>query len=267
MREPSAARWATRRKFKIPQLRAGVPFLVFTGVIALVLGFSVYGAPGIVGLAAGDIAGRATVIDGDTIAIHGQRIRFNGIDAPEADQTCNDADGRKYRCGSIAAKALDAYLARSRPTRCEFVEWDQFRRFVGDCYRADGENVASWLVRNGHAMDWPRYSSGRFAPEEQAARKERRGIWQGSFVAPWTWRRERRDDNLQPSAEEGRWSRSPPGRLSCNIKGNISRGGKRIYHVPGQRDYEETRISRTRGERWFCSEAEAQAAGWRRSRN
>lgn len=53
---------------------------------------------------------------------------------------------------------------------------------------------------------------------------------------------------------------------SCNIKGNVSTQGERIYHMPGDKYYDETRISASHGERWFCSEEEARAAGWRRSR-
>lgn len=58
----------------------------------------------------------------------------------------------------------------------------------------------------------------------------------------------------------------PASAQECNIKGNVSTRGERIYHVPGQKYYDETRISRSHGERWFCSEEEARAAGWRRSR-
>ena len=71
------------------------------------------------------ITGRASVVDGDTIEIHGERIRFNGIDAPESWQTCIDRAGAEYRCGKAAAEALDAFLAASRPTRCDFVERDR----------------------------------------------------------------------------------------------------------------------------------------------
>jgi hypothetical protein len=53
---------------------------------------------------------------------------------------------------------------------------------------------------------------------------------------------------------------------ACNIKGNVNTRGERIYHVPGQRYYDETVIAASHGERWFCSEAEARAAGWRRSK-
>ena len=53
---------------------------------------------------------------------------------------------------------------------------------------------------------------------------------------------------------------------TCNIKGNVNTRGERIYHVPGQEYYDETRISASHGERWFCSEEEAREAGWRRAK-
>lgn len=135
------------------------------------------------------IVGRASVIDGDTIEIHGERIRFNGIDAPESRQDCADNDGLPYRCGKVAAAALDGFLAASRPTHCEFVNRDRYKRFVGNCFRADGSNVSAWMVRNGHALDWPRYSKGSYSADQEAARDERRGIWQGTFQEPWEWRK------------------------------------------------------------------------------
>lgn len=58
----------------------------------------------------------------------------------------------------------------------------------------------------------------------------------------------------------------PASAQECNIKGNVSTQGERIYHVPGQKYYDDTRISASHGERWFCSEEEARAAGWRRSK-
>ncbi|MDX8501943.1 thermonuclease family protein [Mesorhizobium sp. VK4C] len=82
--------------------------------------------------------GVASVIDGDTIEIHGQRIRFNGIDAPESRQHCDDAKGFEYPCGRRSAEVLDSFLAASKPVLCTFVTWDRYHRFVGDCRRADG---------------------------------------------------------------------------------------------------------------------------------
>ncbi len=210
------------------------------------------------------LTGRATVVDGDTIEISGQRIRFNGIDAPEGTQRCNDTFGRSYACGREFANALDEFMAASRPVTCKFVEWDQYDRFVGDCARADGKSVQNWLVANGYALDWPRYSHGAFSGQEKAARASKRGVWQGDFQKPWEWRASQRDQ-AAPAASSP--AVSLVGQSGCNIKGNISAKGECIYHVPGQKFYSQTKISAGKGERWFCSEAEALQAGWRRSRS
>lgn len=142
--------------------------------------------------AQGPIVGRATVVDGDTIDIRGERIRFDGIDAPESWQKCEDATGRSYPCGRVSALALDAFLALSRPTTCHFRERDRYGRFVGDCYRADGKSIAAWMVRQGHALDWRRYSKGRFAKDQAAAKSAKSGMWRGRFLEPWEARRLRR---------------------------------------------------------------------------
>ena len=115
------------------------------------------------------ITGVASVIDGDTIEVHGQRIRFNGIDAPESRQYCDDATGFEYPCGRRSAEALDGFLAASRPVQCTFVTWDRYRRFVGDCRRADGASVAASMVEHGQALDWPRYSHGAYAGQQATA--------------------------------------------------------------------------------------------------
>jgi endonuclease YncB( thermonuclease family) len=211
------------------------------------------------------LVGRATVIDGDTIEITGQRIRFNGIDAPESAQRCQNASGKSYACGPDAANALDEFLAASRPATCRFVDWDQYGRFVGNCARADGQSVQEWLVANGHALDWPRYSNGAFAALEASARQARRGIWQGEFQKPWDWRAAQRDQTTPSEATQSPSLAIVGQSAACNIKGNISRKGERIYHIPGQKYYDRTKISEPKGERWFCSESEARAAGWRKA--
>ncbi|MCH4559127.1 thermonuclease family protein [Mesorhizobium jarvisii] len=134
------------------------------------------------------IAGVASVIDGDTIEIHGQRIRFNGIDAPESRQYCDDAKGFEYPCGRRSAEALEAFLAASRPVQCTFVAWDRYHRFVGDCRRADGVSVAVWMVGHGQALDWPRYSHGAYGELQTKAETAKVGLWAGTFQAPWDWR-------------------------------------------------------------------------------
>lgn len=211
--------------------------------------------------AAEPIQGRASVIDGDTIEVAGQRVRFNGIDAPESTQQCEDVQGFRYLCGAKVAEILDEFLAQSRPVRCDFVEWDQYGRYVGNCFTADGKSVAAWLVERGHALDWPKYSGGAYVVEQAAARKAKRGIWSGTFQEPWAWRAAQKSEEQLTAVPLFGTSNG-----QCNIKGNISDKGERIYHVPGQSYYDKTRISAGRGERWFCSEEEARSAGWRKAK-
>jgi len=148
------------------------------------------------------LQGRANVIDGDTIRIGGERIRLNGVDAPESRQLCEDAHGAPYRCGSVAANALDEFLAASRPTRCTWVSTDRYGRFVGECARADGADVAGWLVRQGLAIEWVRYSGGRYSRAQETARAGKVGVWQGRFDLPWEWRAAHAQERRQTSAPQ-----------------------------------------------------------------
>ena len=197
-----------------------------------------------------DFSGRASVIDGDSIEVAGREIRLHGIDAPEGRQTCI-AQGKRWRCGRRAARALARRISGKRVT-CAQRDRDRYGRIVAVC-RQGGQDLAAWLVAEGWALAYRRHSMA-YVDEEAAARAARRGIWRGKFVPPWDWRRIQRDQG-----KGGNGTR-------CRIKGNINRQGKRIYHVPGGHYYARTRIDLTAGERWFCSEAEAHAAGWRRSR-
>lgn len=139
--------------------------------------------------AAEPITGRASVIDGDTIDIAGIRIRFNGVDAPESWQKCQDEDGADYRCGKAAAEALDGFLAASRPTTCQPITHDRYGRTVADCLRADGQSVSAWMVQQGWALDWPKYSHGAYAGEQATAKADQAGMWRGTFVEPWVARK------------------------------------------------------------------------------
>lgn len=134
------------------------------------------------------MSGTASIIDGDTIEIHGQRIRLFGIDAPEGGQTCFQKNGNEYRCGQISANALDEHVQASQPVTCQRKDIDRYERMVAVCKRADGKDIAAWLVLNGHALDWPKYSSGLYLREQSIAKKGSVGIWQGKFVLPWEWR-------------------------------------------------------------------------------
>ena len=132
------------------------------------------------------IIGVASVIDGDTIEIHGQRIRFHGIDAPESRQVCQ-RDGEPWRCGTAASNALADWIGR-RTVECEDRGRDRYKRVIASC-TVDGVSVEAWLVGNGWALDYERYSGGDFASEQARAKAERRGVWASEFEPPWEWRR------------------------------------------------------------------------------
>ncbi|MBR0939077.1 thermonuclease family protein [Bradyrhizobium jicamae] len=135
---------------------------------------------------ADDFVGQASVIDGDTLEIHGTRIRLWGIDAPESSQLCRGEDSLQYRCGVQAANDLDAFIAR-RPVNCVPVNLDQYGRTVATCSVA-GADLGNWLVLSGLALDWPRYSKGRYRSAQRGAEQAGRGIWRGSYVEPWLYR-------------------------------------------------------------------------------
>jgi endonuclease YncB( thermonuclease family) len=146
------------------------------------------------------IVGRASVIDGDTIEIRGQRIRRFGIDAPESRQTCTDQKGAAYRCGQKAAQALD-YRISDGVVTCEPKDRDRYGRIVAVC-RAYGEDLSAWMAGLGWALAYREYSR-QYVPAEELARRRKAGMWGGQFVPPWQWRAERRAKNagLQESAE------------------------------------------------------------------
>ena len=156
-----------------------------------------------------------------------------------------------------------------RTVVCEERDRDRYKRIVAVC-RAGGEDLNAWMVSQGWALAYGRYSRA-YVNEEASAKAAKLGVWRGEFVPPWDWRRGKRlkaaTQNPNRARETTRTApRAANKATGCRIKGNISSKGPRIYHVPGGRYYERTRIDTSKGERWFCSEAEARKAGWRRSR-
>ena len=195
-----------------------------------------------------EVSGPARVVDGDTLVIGAQAIRIEGIDAPEDGQSCTDPDGGQWSCGLEATDALRALSAEG--VSCVGSEFDAYERLIATC-SADNADIGKAMVLGGMALAYRQYST-RYVVNEEVARNARRGVWQGSFVEPWRWRKQM-------------WQKagSTASSSDCPIKGNISSNGDRIYHAPWSRSYSRTRVDESKGERWFCDEAEALAAGWR----
>lgn len=196
------------------------------------------------------VQGPARVIDGDTLAIGARTIRLFGIDAPEAGQFCKTGAGESWPCGKAATARLAALVARGA-LRCAGEDEDRYGRLLAVCH-GQGREVNATLVAEGLAEAYRKYSLD-YVAEEEAAKRARRGLWQGAHEAPQA---------VRAAALEA--PAPPPG--ACTIKGNISEHG-RIYHTPASRSYAKTKINEARGERWFCTEAEALAAGWRPARS
>lgn len=202
---------------------------------------------------AAPIVGPALVRDGDSLVIAGQDIRLYGIDAPELGQTCRDVGGLPWPCGREARIRLERLIA-GRAVTCVPQYEDGRGRIVARC-RVGATDVQDYLVRAGMALAFTRFSQS-FVASEAAARAARVGLWAGTFDAPWEHR-------------AARWRagevRAPDG---CAIKGNINGAGERIFHPPWSPHYDRVRMEPRdieRGKRWFCSEEEALAAGWRRA--
>jgi len=133
-----------------------------------------------------DITGAATVTDGDSIKIKGQRIRIFGIDAPETKQSCVDRIGQEWTCGAAATKFLTNLLLGKSVT-CDEKDIDRYGRIVAVCH-VNGEDIGEFMVLSGLALAYRRYSK-KYVNVEDKARESERGIWQGMFLEPWEWRK------------------------------------------------------------------------------
>jgi endonuclease YncB( thermonuclease family) len=200
-------------------------------------------------MAAAEPRGTARVTDGDTLVVDAVRVRLHGIDAPELAQRCGRDGGGDWACGQAAAAHLAALVA-GREVRCEARERDVYGRVVATC-AADGIDLGRRMVSEGLAWAYSRFSADYQAVEAEA-RAAGRGLWQGDAQAAWDWR------NRATTAVSNR--RAAAG---CVIKGNITAAGERVYHTPASPWYARTRVDESAGEAWFCSAADAEAAGWR----
>ena len=140
------------------------------------------------------ITGHAKVTDGDTIKINTFKIRLNGIDAPEKKQKCKRPYleifififYEDYSCGQKSTEALIKKINNQKIT-CKISNVDYFKRLIGECYKRK-INLNAWLVSNGHAVAFRKYSK-KYVFHETLAKQEKKGMWQGKFEMPWDYRK------------------------------------------------------------------------------
>ncbi len=238
---------------------------------AVVLLFAIFLASQ--GWAAGPI-----VRDGGTLQLAGVTYSLEGIDAPELDQMCIDEHADAWACGVEARDQLSRLIG-SRQVRCEDLGLATFKkRHIGIC-TVEGESVSlnQLLVRQGFALNFEPSAKGRFREDETAAKDNGRGLWKGCFVAPQEFRRGRKDGALLGEscrADKDREIRAvlfpedPAMPAGCSIKGKFAvrarvTGNVGVYHLQGCRSYPAL----TKPDRWFCSEEDAQAEGFRKAYN
>ncbi len=194
------------------------------------------------------VTGKAKALTGDIMMVGDSKIVLKGIEAPENSQSCKTSSGRRWSCGRDALNALRRITGYDT-LECTVENTDKSGRKIADCLIGE-KNIAAELVRQGHV-----FATGGFfktySSQEQEARDAKRGIWKGSAQTPADYRAERWQEAL---------SKAPDG---CPIKGKSrARSRDKVYILPWSANYRRYKISKRRGDRWFCSEDEAVNAGW-----
>ena len=140
------------------------------------------------------ISGFAKVVDGDTIKINSKKIRLYGIDAPEKKQKCKKtyltisfmSFTKDYMCGELSTEKLIKKINKQK-LNCNILDIDRYKRLIGECFKRN-INLNSWMVSNGYAVAYRKYSK-KYVSDEINAKNNKLGIWQGKFEMPWDYRR------------------------------------------------------------------------------
>jgi endonuclease YncB( thermonuclease family) len=196
-----------------------------------------------------EISGRAMAVSGDTLRLDGKLIGLAGIEAPDLAQVCTRAGKQRWRCGVAATEALSQKIRREVVTCAPTGREDRGRQ-MARC-RVGEEDIAATLVKAGWVFAESGFLSayGRVESEAQAKKV---GLWAGEAERPDAWR-----TRLFADAKK----KAPN---NCPVKGIKASTGPR-YVMPWESDYDRLRVRVSRGERWFCSEDEARAAGFKLS--
>lgn len=199
-----------------------------------------------------DIGGRvAIVVNGETLRLANVLIRLDGVEAPDRSQSCQGQGKKRWKCGEMAQVALER-LVRGKTLKCQTgTTPDAIGRLNGTCALEDGRDVGAVLVEGGHVFSTSSYFGG-YAVQENEAKRQKIGVWANDIERPAEYRA-KLWDSAKLTAPEG-----------CPIKGTVTSAGK-LYVLPWSSEYAKATVRPQRGERWFCSEGDAQAAGWRSS--
>ena len=143
---------------------------------------------------ASEIIGFPKIVDGDSIHIKSYKIRLEGIDAPEMKQKCKKpylqmmffTFQKEYNCGQVSKKKLLKKIG-NKPVKCILLGKDRYKRYLAKCFKGT-INLNRWMVRNGYAIAYRKYSK-LYAPDENFAKEEKLGLWSGTFIKPEKWRK------------------------------------------------------------------------------
>jgi len=125
------------------------------------------------------------VVDGDTIVLNGEKIRFSGIDTPELKQTCMNGDEKVF-CGKTAKMLLIKKIGNETP-ECISEGKDAYKRTLAECF-VNRESLSTYLVRSGYAFAYRKYSD-KFIKDEEFAKENKLGMWAMTFQYPWDFRK------------------------------------------------------------------------------
>lgn len=229
--------------------------------------------------ATGGPSATAIVKDAGTVQLGNTVYRLDGIDAPAADQLCIDEHADVWTCG-IEARDQLTKLIGGKPIHCDDIGVDPTfkKRRLGVCkLEGDPTSLSQVMVQKGYALNVETSATGRFKPDQATATDSRAGLWKGCFVAPRDFRLGKKDGALLGNAcpadrdtqiRNALFPDDLPMPAGCNIKGKYAvrarvTGNVGIYHLQACRSYPGL----ANPDRWFCSEEDAQAAGFRRAYN
>jgi endonuclease YncB( thermonuclease family) len=198
--------------------------------------------------AAAPIEGRAVVQAGDTLRVNGKLYRLAGVEAPDKQQSCMKPGKRRWRCGESAVAALEK-ATRGKTLKCSPSGGPDASGHTSATCTADGRDIATELVRSGHIFSTASFVGG-YSSDESAAKAAKAGIWNGEAERPSEYRTKAWDTAKKASPD------------GCPIKGSVTSSGK-VYVLPWVNGYNRTTIKANKGERWFCSESDAVAAGFK----